>query len=155
MNNLLTLLLTNTYSLHQLKHRLATLKSYLDQQFFGGNIAIAAKDLDWIKTLPTASLNLNKDNLTTIFEEAQNQINNLSILTLYLTFEPDEQTITQIGEFARKTFGGTILLDIKFDPNLIAGAALAWKGSYKDYSLRAKIQERKGEVLESFKKFLR
>lgn len=156
MNNLLALLLTNTYSLNQLKHQLSILKSYFEQQFFGGNVTFSAKDLEWVKTLPQDQLTkINKDNLTTTFQEAETQLDNLSTLILYLTFEPDEQTVAQIGEFARKTFNKQILLDIKFDPNLIAGAALSFNGAYKDYSLRAKIEERKAEVLDSFKKFLR
>lgn len=156
-NNILNVILTNTYTLSELKHRLSSLKSFLEQQFFGGGKQdLSQIDTAWINSLPPTFLqNFNKDNLSAAFEELQKQITKLQTLTLYLTFDPDTDSIQQIGEFARKTFSQLIILDIKYDSNLIAGSALVWKGVYKDYSLRSKIDERKGEILESFKKFLR
>lgn len=155
--DILNTILQNTYSLTQLKHRVSILKSFLEQQFFGaGKQDLSQIDTAWINSLPQTFLqNFNKDNLSAAFEELQKQITKLQTLTLYLTFDPDTQSIQQMGEFARRTFSPLIMLDIKYDPNLIAGAALVWKGVYKDYSLRSKIESRKGEILESFNKFLR
>ena len=158
MDNILNTILINTYTGTQLKHRILVLKTYLEQQFFAGQ---TQKSLNfstdpWIKTLPPTLLaQFNKDNLSTIFESLQTEIQKIQPLTLYLTFDPDEQTTASIGEFARKTFGSSIILDIKYNPNLIAGASIVWKGIYKDYSLKSKIEEKKTEVLQSFKQFLR
>lgn len=153
--DILNIILQNTYSLSQLKHRLGLLKAYLEQQIFGGQTSPAALD-PWINTLDKNLLSgFNKDNLSLTFENLQTQISNLETLTLYLNFEPDESTLTQLGEMVRKTFGRTIMMDIKYDPNLIAGAALVWRGLYKDYSLRSKIEAKKGEILNSFQAFLR
>lgn len=154
--DILNIILINTYSLSQLKHRVSRLKSYLEKQIFGSTTPIDPPLLDWIKTLPPNFLaNFNKDNLQANFDEIQKKIASLEILTIYLTFDPDEQTLSLLGEQVRKNFGRIVLLDIKYDPNLIAGAALVWKGVYKDYSLRSKINERKGEILSSFQQFLR
>lgn len=159
MNDILNTILQNTYSLSQLKHRLSTLKAFLQQHFFGGvkpQDFMPDIDTNWISSLPPGFLqNFNKDNINVIFADLQNQVTKLAILTIYLTFDPDTQSIQQIGEFARKTFSKLIILDIKYDPALIAGTSLVWKGIYKDYSLRSKIEARKVEILESFKKFLR
>lgn len=158
MDNILNVILTNTYTVSELKHRQSSLKSFLEQQFFGGvkPTDLSETDTAWINSLPPIFLqNFNKDNLAQVFEELQKQITKLQTLTLYLTFDPDTDSIRQMGEFARRTFSPLIMLDIKYDPNLIAGAALVWKGVYKDYSLRSKIDARKGEILESFNKFLR
>ncbi len=156
MDNYLNIILQNTYTLSQLKHRISALKAFLEQQFFGGIKDLSQIDINWINSLsPTFLQNFNKDNLASVFEGLQRQITQLQTLTLYLTFDPDIESIQQIGEFARRTFSPLIMLDIKYDPNLIAGTALVWKGVYKDYSLRSKIDARKGEILESFKKFLR
>lgn len=161
--NILNTILINTYSLTQLKHRLGLLKAYLEGQIFGIEKPQAFTQIDpWIKTLPQDLLSqFNKDNLTSIFESLQTQIAKLEVLTIYLTFDPDESTLTQAGEMVRKMYGSPreagriILLDVKYDPNLIAGAALVWKGLYKDYSLRSKIEDKKEEILQSFQKFLR
>ncbi len=153
--DILSIILTNTYSINQLKHRLGLLKTYLEGQIFGIEKPIPQTD-PWINALDKNLLSgFNKDNLTLTFENLHTQIASLEVLTLYLTFEPDETTLTQLGEYVRKTFNRMVLLDTKYDPNLIAGAALVWKGLYKDFSLRSKIEEKKGEILTSFQAFLR
>lgn len=158
MNDILTTILKDTYTLTQLKHRLNILKFYLLNSFFGGQAqeSWSPPDLNWLKSLPTPIYQqFNKDNVYQIFTDLESKINQFQPLIIYLTFEPDDAAMAQIGAFARKTFKDLLLLDTKFDPNLIAGAALVWKGVYKDYSLRAKIEESKLEMLDSFKKFLR
>lgn len=154
-NDILKIILTNTYSLAQLKARLRILKSNLLKTFFGG--VTLNQDLGWLKSLPPSFYQkFSKDNAYQIFSGLEMEISKIKTLTIYLTFEPDETTLSQIGVYARKTFNSpALLLDIRLDPNLIAGTALVWKGVYKDYSLRAKIESRKEEILQGFKKFLR
>lgn len=159
MNDILAVILQDTYSLTQLKSRLRILKSNLLKTFFGSqeaDIPIHPQDLDWLKSLPpTFYQNFNKDNVYKIFVDIEAQIPKLPILTMYLVFEPDFITLNQIGAFTRQTFFPLLLLDVKLNPGLIAGTALVWKGIYKDYSVKAKIEQRKEEILQGFKKFLR
>jgi len=160
MNELLSIILKDTYSLSQLKHRLRILKSNLLKTFFGGenqNLSLTAQDLNWLKSLPSSFYQkFTKDNVYQILGGLEKGIPDLPTLTMYLTFEPDDATMSQIGSVARKTFNSpSLILDIKLDLKLIAGAALVWKGVYRDYSLRSKIESRKAEIFEGFKKFLR
>lgn len=151
MDTLLPTILQNTYTLSSLKHKLNILKAYLLHQFFG--VPSDEKEADWIKGLPLQ--NISKDNVYEVFKSMEQAIAKLPTLTIYLTFEADDQSLAQIGIFARKAYLPSLLLDIKYDPNLIAGCSLVWKGVYKDYSLRAKIEEKKQEILTGFKKYLR
>lgn len=157
MNDTLAIILKDTYSLSQLKHRLRILKSSLLKAFFGGaNLSFSPEQLSWLKSLPTDFYHkFTKDNVYQIFTEMEKEISKLKTLTMYLTFEPDSAALYEIGAYIRTNFGPGFLLDIKLDPALIAGTALVWKGVYKDYSLRAKLQARKTETLQEFKKFLR
>ena len=158
MSDILSTILNNTYTLTQLNRRILVLKTFLEQQFFASQPpqALPSQPDPYLKTLPPDLLTkFNKDNLSTIFKDLEEEIQKIQALTLYLTFDPDETTIVSIGEFVRRTFASLILLDIKYDPNLIAGAAIVWEGIYRDYSLRSKIEEKKTEVLQSFKQFLR
>ena len=153
-------ILKDTYSLNQLEHRLVVLKSFLLQKFFGlekETNPLTEDDSSWLKSLPNDFLNsFNKDNVYKIFEELEKKLTEIHALIIYLTFEPDDSSLTQIGEFARKTFNNpTLILDIKYDPTLVAGTALSWKGIYRDYSLKSSLEQRKQVVLESFKRFLR
>ena len=159
MEDALNTILKDTYGLSQLKRRLLILKSQLLIKFFGGQSSepITETDSKWLKSLPSEFLNgFNKDNVYKIFEDSEKTLTFLKPVTIYLTFEPDDTSIASIGSYAKKAFSNPLLLlDIKYDPNLIAGAALVWKGVYRDYSLRSRIDERKLAILESFKKFLR
>ncbi|EKD85258.1 MAG: hypothetical protein ACD_38C00060G0003 [uncultured bacterium] len=160
MDEILAIILKDTYSLSQLKTRLRILKSNLLKTFFGNSeedVPITVPDLSWLKSLPAEFYQrFNKDNVYQTFSNIEKEIPNLKILTIHLAFEPDDITLNQISAYARNTFSASgLLLDIKQDSALIAGAALTWKGVYKDYSLRAKLDTKKGEILQEFKKFLR
>ena len=157
MENILNTILNDTYTISSVKHKLNILKSYLLQNLFGSQAQKEweAKDLIWLKSLPPSLYQkFNKDNIYNIFFELEKQIDSFKLLTIYLTFEPDDNTLAQIGTRVRNTFNKSLILDIKYDPRLIAGTALVWNGVYKDYSLRQKLQEKKMMILDSFKKFL-
>lgn len=159
MNEILNTILKDTYSLAQLKHRLNILKSYFLKAFFGNleqTAPVSKEDLNWLNSMPEIFYQqFNKNNVYQIFDDLENLTLKITPLTIYLTFEPDNVTLAQIGAYARKAFGTALLLDIKFNPGLIAGCSLSFKGIQKDYSLRVKIEERKLQISEGFKKFLR
>lgn len=155
---ILQIILQNTFTQTQLKHRLRILKSCLSKIIFGGQTSMetASSDLDWLKSLPESFYQkFTKDNLYQLFAGLDREIAQLKPLTIYLAFESDEKAVELIGKYARKTFNANLLLDIKYNPSLTAGAALAHAGVYKDYSLRAVIEEKKEEISQGFKKLLR
>ena len=174
MDEIFAVILKDTYSLSQLKHRLRILKSNLLRTFFGSQdptvstpgveksdytpgVNLAPEDLNWLKSLPLQFYQkFTRDNVYKIFADLDDTAHNLKIMTLYLSFEPDNNALAQIGSFARKTYNlPALLLDVKLDPGLIAGTALSWKGVYKDYSLRSQLALKKRELSKEFKKFLR
>lgn len=157
MNEVLSTILKDTYSLSQLKLRLRILKSSLLKAFFGGeNLSFSPEQLSWLKSLPTEFYHkFSKDNVYQIFTEIEKEISKLKTLSMYLTFKPDDATLTELGTYVRGNFGPNFVLDIKLNPTLIAGTALACNGVYRDYSLKAKLESKKAEILQEFKKFLR
>ncbi|MCR4305577.1 MAG: F0F1 ATP synthase subunit delta [Candidatus Daviesbacteria bacterium] len=180
MDDILAAILKDTYSLTQYKHRVMILKAHLVQSFFGGGptlhlpgegqvtasthlegvaseVNLGGQDTAWLNSLPESFYKqFTKDNVYDIFSNLEKQSNTLQVLTLYLTFEPDDATLNQIGTRARTAFGfPALVLDIKLNPNLIAGTTLSWKGRMRDYSLKAKLEEKRQELSEEFRKFLR
>ncbi len=156
MNDILTIILKDTFTLTQLKTRLKALKVYLIKEFFGGDIEQSPSDLNWLSNLPQSLYQqFTKDNVYKTFEDIEEAVHTLPVLTVYLTFEPNENSLYQIGSFVRKLYATSLLLDIKLDLNLLAGCAFVWKGVFRDYSLRAKLEEKKPEIINNFKKFLR
>lgn len=145
------------YTVSGLKKRLRVLRSYFSKNFFGAPFTdLSENDLLWINSLPKSFLSqFEKSNLTQKLYRLENKSNQLPFLTMYLPFEANGETAKLIGSMVRQLFNPNLFLDIKYDPSLLAGCALVWKGIYKDYSLKERIEERKGEILEGFKKFLR
>lgn len=152
-------ILKNTYTLSGLRRHVRILKDYLINKIFTQNqqpADISAEDGIWLNSLGGSFINqFNKDNIYPIFDEIDKSLDKMSALNIYLPFPQNDQIQAQIGQFIFKTFGKTILFDIKFDPNLIAGCALSWQGIYKDYSLRKRIEDNKAQIIGSFKKYLK
>lgn len=158
-NDLLNTLLNTTYTQNQLKHRLRILRLYLLKAFFGSQEGqnLDPRDLGWLSSLPFPFYkNFTKDNTYQILDDLENQAEKLPTLTIYLPIEATDNVCLQVGSYARKAFQHpTLLLETKFNPALIAGAALSWKGLYRDYSLKTKIESKSQEILQGFRKFLR
>lgn len=157
MDDLFNILLTDSYTLSVLRQRTRVLKSYFSKIFFGtGDSVLDEHDLAWINSLPKDFLaKFDKNNITQYLTELETKISQVQPLTVYLPFEVNDEAIKLIGGMARKLFNPKLFLDIKYDPTLLAGCALSWKGIYQDYSLKKKIEERKTEILAGFKTFLR
>ena len=157
MDPIFETILKNTYTQSQFKHRLRILKSFVSQKLFGGQDSqLNETDLAWIKTLPEAFFqNFTKDNCTDYFKAVEERLANTPSLMLNIAFEPNDEALSEIGQFTRTNFTSFKLLDFKYDPSVIAGCVLNWKGISKDYSVREAIEEKKEVLLESFKKFLR
>jgi hypothetical protein len=158
MDKLLPVILKNTYTLGQFKKRLRLLQDSFQQGFFNGPAfkPQSAEDENWLKSLPKEFMDFfNKENLSQTLASLTTQVATLPTITIYLAFEATDEALEQIGLKARSVFGENYLLDIKYNPSLIAGCSLSFKGRLKDYSLHAKILENKQAILDSFKKFLR
>lgn len=150
-------ILKNTYTLSQLKHRLKIIRLKLSQAFFGGeaNQMLSPADIAWLETVPEDSFAFfNKDNFSKLISDIELSLSKIQMLTVYLPFEANDDALKEIGVRSRQLYGANFLLDIKYNPELIAGCALSWKGIYKDYSLHARIEERKQVIGASFKKFI-
>lgn len=156
---ILETILKNTYTLSQLKHRLKILRIKLSAAFFGeGQQAqsFSPQDNDWLNSLPKELLTaFNNNNFSRLISDIELSISKIEMLTLYLPFETEDEVLKQIGVKSRELFGQNFLLDIKYNPQLIAGCALSWKGLYKDYSVHAKINERRQLIAQNFKRFIR
>ncbi len=66
-------------------------------------------------------------------------------LVIFVAGELPEREILRI----KKKLPG-IKVRFKVDPSLIGGAALAWNGQYKDYSLKARFEEHKKELQQIY-----
>lgn len=78
-----------------------------------------------------------KDYLTSFIE----QIKLLPELDITIAYEPNIETLKAISQWFIISFNKQVLLNIKVDRNLIAGAAINFNGKYRDYSIRNQLNE--------------
>lgn len=158
MSDIVEIILKDTFTLPKLNKRVRILRSFLENRLFASDrqTSFEETDLAWLKNLGEPFLDqFNQKNIYEILTETEDKIKKLAPLIIYLPFPVNDQSEVQIGSYMRKLFPNIYLFDPKFDPNLIAGCAFSWKGVLKDYSLRARVEEKKAEVLSGFKKYLR
>lgn len=155
---ILNIILANTYTLISLKKRFRILKEYLEKEIFGGDIKLelSIEDQTWLNSLPKSLLAPpDQRTFTATMEQLGKRISAIEPLVLYVTFDMPGDQLSTLTVYIRKLLNSPLcLLDIKKDPNLIAGAALVYKGVYKDYSLKSKIEQNKEKILLEFQRSL-
>ncbi len=67
------------------------------------------------------------------------EVKKMESLVIFTAIPLPEEQIPVLGNFVRKKFPKISFIDLKVDPTLIGGAALGWKGEYRDYSLKKKL----------------
>lgn len=158
-------ILLATYTLTTLQKRLRALRAYLLHRFFSAlpdekdslkDVDLTVNDLSWIYSLGNDFISgFNRDNVYSKLLKLEDEVKKLPLVTLYLAFEPNDEAVRLIGEFLRNQFSADIIFEYKNNPALIGGAALAWKGIYKDYSVKELINQKQSEILMSFKTYLK
>ncbi len=73
--------------------------------------------------------------LTDLAEE----LSKLEKLTVTLAYEPSKREVDKIYAKFQEALKSKFILDIKINPNLVAGAIFEYKGMYGDYSLGKKV----------------
>ncbi len=154
-------ILKDTFTARRLQKRLRVLKGMLLTKLYGRSDKqpIDQVELDeeqsWLQSLEPGVLNqIDKDNLSPVFNNLENRIKNSKLLTIYIAFDMPKDELNRLGLTLRQTYGEQFLFDVKFDPNVIGGVALVWNGIYKDYSVRSLIGQRKSDILSAFRNFV-
>ncbi len=169
--DLANLFLSKTFTKNQALRRLRLIKELLELLFFQGSnpddfentfSKLKAKyspnfvgqegleiDVNFIKELgPDFFKNFSSVNINDQLASLEKAVNDTKTILIYLPFELPGDHIIDIGGWLKKNLGVNTLFEINYDPELIGGLAISYKGIFKDYSLRAKVNENKAKVLE-------
>ncbi|TSC74761.1 MAG: hypothetical protein G01um101433_996 [Parcubacteria group bacterium Gr01-1014_33] len=68
-------------------------------------------------------------------------LSKIPLLILDVGYVPDKETEDAIAAWVQKEIGERMLLAIKTDAALFGGVRLIWKGKYREYGLRARVEE--------------
>lgn len=147
-NNLFNLIIQNSFTQIEALKKLRVLKEQLIRKIFGTSPSSNSP-------ISTELPGINQDNVYKIFDGVEAKIKSITPLTIVIPFELPDSEIIKLGQKVRQEFGNNFLLEIKYDPILIAGPAFIWKGVYKDYSIHQQIAEKHQSVLAIFKEYVR
>lgn len=155
--NLFDQIIANTYTVSDLHRRVQLVKTYLTGKFFSKGSELRqdrdGSDRTWLASLDLRGV--TKDNLSETLHQLEEQAKNVEPLILFLPLLPPHNEVQALGERVRKDFGNRLLVELRLEPLLIAGAAVAYKGIYKDYSLRQSLKENHDTLVAGFKKYMR
>lgn len=150
-------IITNTYTVSDLRRRIQLLKKYLTAKFFakGEDLPEELEEADraWFLSFP--SHGITEDNLSKTIALLEQREKEIKPLIVFLAITPAQTEIEALGKRIRADFGQNLLIELRLDPMLIAGAAIASKGMYKDYSLRQRLKDNHDVLVASFKKYMR
>lgn len=145
--DLLDVILSTAYTKIEALNRVRALREYVLGQLFGNGKAVSKEHLPTGQSVWLASLDkdfcksFNRANVYDLLDALEEEVKKIEAIVIYLPFNLPEETVSELGQRLRLLFGPRSLAEIRTDPTLLAGAALVWKGIYKDYSLRKKIKE--------------
>ena len=147
--------LANTYSTQQIRKRLQALKTALASRFFGGTEeSILLEEKNWLETLPQSFFQqFSESKMNDQLAQLEKELQGLATIIIYIAFEISEAEINALGVWIKKNIHPQRIFEIKIDPNVIGGCAFSWKGLYKDYSLRSKIELHREDILTDIKNF--
>lgn len=184
MHKLTELILTDSTTKKQAKHKIALLRAFINFLLFTGNTNTpinealaqysksAPKDshMHWLSSLdPSLFKDITAENVTNVFTDFESGISQAKTVVLYLPSDIDEDpaealtpvglnqpstseqqtAVDNLGAWFKENMGAQTLFEIKYDSELIGGCALSHNGTYKDYSLRVRIDENKTEILKN------
>lgn len=173
IDTILDQILSSTYTKHQLYRRHRLLKDFFNYKFFqeGRNFSIQDSlgkfssqgkalhsDLNWLNSLGEGFFNLvSLQEFQGSFQSLEDKFNSLNLTIVYLPFIVNEETmisgeknlLSSIGGWFKENLGKNTIIDIRFNPDLIAGAAISYGGVYKDYSIHSILQHKKEEIIKS------
>ncbi|OGH31136.1 MAG: hypothetical protein A3J69_00120 [Candidatus Levybacteria bacterium RIFCSPHIGHO2_02_FULL_42_12] len=79
------------------------------------------------------------EDIKTVLHSLRNDVQKIPTLKVTLAFEPSEKMIETLYDWAKETLGEIVLLDITYDPLIVGGVVMSWKGAYIDASLKTKL----------------
>ncbi len=74
--------------------------------------------------------------------DLRNNIKNMPVVYLSIACETTDDMVKEISNWFVEHYGTQVLVDLKCDKSLIAGAVITFDGKEKDFSLKKKLSER-------------
>jgi F0F1-type ATP synthase delta subunit len=87
-------------------------------------------------------------NKTEYLEKLKGELSKLESLKLTLSFKPTEKDVKKIYEWVYANVGKGMIIDFGYDKNILGGAIISFKGEYRDYSVKKKLEKNREQYLK-------
>ena len=81
------------------------------------------------------------ETLSRKISDLKKSLDELAVVKLTLAYEPSQSTIDKILAFLRQNLGEKIILEVKFESKILGGVIFEFRGLYRDYTLRTKLDD--------------
>lgn len=130
------------------------------QKFFAAHsqntpeLSVLAQEADWLNSLTEEFFSkFTKENFNVVFENLEKELVSTVPVIIYLPFFMPEKEQKELGEWLKKNVSDSILFETTYDPNLIGGCSLSYRGVTKDYSIHGRIEANRQTITEDLKGF--
>ena len=104
----------------------------------------------WVSEILAVELPGSFEKREKYFKDLKETLEKMEVVSLKIGFEPSESTIDKLSLFLKKNIKKDAIFNLEFEPALLGGAVITYKGKYFDFSLKrvfeAEFEEKKGEI---------
>jgi F0F1-type ATP synthase delta subunit len=86
-------------------------------------------------------IDFNSQEQFEFLENLKIKLDSLPLLKMTLAFSPTQSTIEKISQFLENKLGKKIILDISYNPEILGGAILEYRGKYLNLSLAKNLEK--------------
>ncbi len=114
---------------------------------------IAKREEEVIRVYGSAQ-NGKNSNVYEKFAKAEAEIRAIETLTLIVSAEIPDQELEKIYNQIKPLIKTPFLLDLRIEPGVLGGVAFVWQGKIKDYTIKAKLEEKRELIRATIRKVL-
>lgn len=158
-NDFIKEILSNTYTVSDLRYRLGLLRGALEKRFFSGaedsslssllrNSAHEDKEEDVRAVIKWGGIieHMTSDNIYKELDGISQRVDKLSKFVLYVPCSISEDKTKEIANWLRGEINEYLLVDLKIDPWVAGGCGFIWNDKYYDYSFKYFAERHKEEL---------
>lgn len=166
VQELMFTIIRTAYTKADIQRRIRLLREYLEQTHF-----TEQQDLDLTKFLLSKRAQTDdidaflswgkgffdtftKEKAYTLLNVIGEHMKTLPVISMYIPYEPVPAEVNKLGTWVRRNVDEHVLIDLHTDPSLLGGCAFAWKGTYRDYSLRYYMQKKREEITKIIEEYV-
>ena len=104
----------------------------------------------WVAEYIREHVTQKGEDAETFLKTLSTELTALHFLQIRIAFEPTEDTYERIHTWLQENEKENFTIDLEYDPKILGGAVVIYQGSYKDFSLRSKLDAVSTEIIQKY-----